>query len=169
MKNRSGDDGNYISIFGGLDKIINMIGNMVDNDKDELNLNGVIKPKGENKITGKYGINVKLGTADASGVERIKSLNDIFDKKENTSKNTEPATDAFEDDEKVTIVVELPGVEKKDIRLVLSGNTVSIGAMGGGVCYSKKVELKFSPDYNSIKENFNNSIYSLEISKKPAV
>jgi HSP20 family protein len=166
MKNIS-DDGRdgHISIFGGLDKIINLVGNMVDSDKDEVNRSGVIKPHGDNKLSSKYSFNIKLG---ADGKERIKSLDEILDKKASPAKCSEPVTDVFENVDKVTIVIELPCVEKDDIRLNIDGSAVTVSAEGCGICYFKRIALKFTPDYSSIKENFSNSIYSLEITKTAA-
>ena len=45
---RGSDDGwgDNIPIFGGLDKFINLLSDMVDNDKNEVNLSGDIKPQG---------------------------------------------------------------------------------------------------------------------------
>jgi HSP20 family protein len=159
-------DGNFLNIFSGLDKFINIVSDMVENEKDEVKINGTFKPDEEKKITGKYGFDIKLGVNGAEKKARIKSLDEIFDKKDNTPKSIEPVTDVFEDDEKVTIVIELPGVTKDDISLSLDGNTVTLNASGNSTCYVKKIVLKFAPDYNAIKENFTNSIFSVVIKKK---
>jgi HSP20 family protein len=165
MTNRD-NDGNFISIFGGLDKFINMMADMVDNDKDEMKVSGTFKPDLQKKIIGKYGINVKLGAGNTGSSERIKSLDDIFERNTNSTKVEEPATDVFEDEDKVTIVIELPGAEKEDIHLSLEGRVVTINAVGGSTRYAKKITLKFNPDYNSVTEHYNNSIYSVEIMKR---
>jgi len=166
MRNRDNSGNHDFSIFSGLDKIINVVADMVDNNKDEMNINGVIKPDDHKKIVGKYGINIKLGPGDTGDINRMKSFNDLFDKKDDIPKIVIPVTDIFEEKDKITIVAELPGVENEDVVLNLDGNTVTLTAVKNDICYSKKVILKFIPDSNKLKESFNNSIYSVEIWKK---
>ncbi|MGB8454950.1 MAG: Hsp20/alpha crystallin family protein [Anaerocolumna sp.] len=166
MRNRDEDGNNFFSLFPGLDKFINVVADMVDNEKDEVNIKGDIKPDNQRKITGKYGINIKLGTDGTNSFNDTKSFDKIFTKKENGPKKVVPVTDIFEDEDKVTIVAELPGVEKEDIELNLDENTVSLTASKKDICYTKQVALKFIPDYSSIIESYNNSIYSVMIKKK---
>lgn len=165
MRFNSNDGNNFFSIFPGLDRFIDVMADMVDNNKDEVNLRGNIKPDNKNKLTGKYGINIKLGPDSTDNINEVKSFDQIFTKKENKPKQVEPAADIFEDEDKVTIVVELPGVEKEDIEFSLDGNKVILTAAKKDICYMKQVKLKFTPDYNSIVESFSNSIYSVMIKK----
>jgi HSP20 family protein len=75
----------------------------------------------------------------------------------------EPVTDVFEEENGVTIVAEMPGVDRDGIELSLAGNSVTLAASRDGCRYLKKVELRFSPDPGSVRESFNNSIYSVSL------
>lgn len=166
MRNHDNSNG-FISIFGGLDKIINVVADMVENDKDEVKMSGEFKPDAQRKLTGKYGLNIKLGAGNTEGNSQIRALDDILGRKPEKPRAQEPVTDIFEDGKKVTIVAELPDVEEEDVHLRLDGNTVILSAESQTVNYLKKIELKFTPDDSSIKENYSNCIYSVEILEKP--
>ena len=166
VKNNDEDNKGIFSFFTGLDKLINVVTDMVDNEKDEVFLKGDIKGDHQKKVVGKYGINVKLGADKIDGFRNLKFEDKIFDK--NTSlKTVVPVTDVFEEEDKITIVSELPGVEREDIELCLDKNTVKFIATKKDVCYSKQIVLDFIPAYSSIQESLQNSIYSIIIRKNP--
>lgn len=163
MKNNDEDRGSFFSMFTGIDKLFNVVADMVENEKDEVHINGEIKPDNQKKIIGKYGINIKLAP------DKLDSLSSIrFDDKTNRKESQKiviPVTDVFEEEDKITIVSELPGIKKDDIEFNIDKNTITFTATKKDVCYSKQVELDFTPAKASIKELFNNSIYSIMILK----
>lgn len=163
MKHNEDESNNFFSIFTGLDKLINVVADMVDKDKDEVNIQGDIKPDNR-KITGKYGFHVKLSPDRLEGISGI-DLNNIIKKADNPPKTVAPVTDVFEEEDRIIIVSELPGVEQEDIELNLERNAVIFTAVKKDVCYSKRIELAFVPDYSLVSESFHNSIYSVTIEK----
>lgn len=165
MKNNDEDRGSIFSMFTGLDKLLNVVADMVEHEKDEVRINGDIKPDNQRKVTGKYGINIKLGPDKISGFSTNK-LDDERDRKPTTLKVIAPVTDVFEEDDKITIVSELPGVKKEDIEFTLENNTITFTAAKKDISYSKQLVLDFVPDQALIVENFTNSIYSIMIRKK---
>lgn len=168
MRNNDDNLNNIFSIFTGtgIDKLINIVADMVDNNKDEMDIKGDIKPDNQHKITGKYGVKIKLGPSGMDNIDNIKDLNTIFNKQESTKKVVVPVTDIFEEKDSVTIVSELPGVLKEDVELEFDGNAVTLNAARNNTSYSKKITLKFTPDLKSVVESFHNSIYSVVIKKK---
>jgi HSP20 family protein len=162
------DEGNIFSIFGGLDKFVNIVSDMVENDKDQVKLSGDLGTNSE-RIKGKYGLNIKLGPGAGSS-DGVKDFDKAFDalfEKKAAPKTTEPVTDVFKEEGAVTIVAELPGVDRDDIELSLSDDSVTLSASKNGVTYLKKVMLSFIPDSGTVKENFNNSIYSVSVKARP--
>jgi len=159
---------NLGSIFKGLDRFINIVADMMENDKDEIDIHGNLNEPDENKkIVGKYGFNIKLGGDKIQGLEKINTLNSVMN---NTSgrilpKKIEPITDIFNEEDKIIIVMELIGVLKEDIVFEIYENNLKISAEGNGNCYSKTINLEFNPKIESVTTNFNNSIYSIVINK----
>ncbi|OGO93635.1 MAG: hypothetical protein A2Y17_00820 [Clostridiales bacterium GWF2_38_85] len=158
-------DNNNFSLFGGFDRLINIISDMVDNDKKEVDIKGDIGPDSQRKVTGKYNFNIKLGPDSKESIEKIKAFDDIFNKKEDPGKTEELNVDIIEYEDKITIISELLGVNRENIQLSLSEKSIELSVLKNGVRYIKKIPLRFIPDPDKTVENFNNSIYSAIIYK----
>ena len=83
-----------------------------------------------------------------------------------TAESREPLVDVIVDDkEKVLkLVAEMPGVEKKDIKIEVIGRTINIDAERGDRKYHTKVPIKHKVDEDSVKATYANGI--LEVSFK---
>ena len=155
------------SIFKGLDRFINIVADMIENDTNEVDINGTLNDlEKEKKIAGKYGVNIKLGG------ERFGGQRDIDKFKNNSSldkiipKVIEPITDVFEEEDKVIIVMEIPMVKEEDINLEINENILTINAVSNESRYYKNIKLKFNPIESNVKAKLNNSIYSIVINKE---
>ena len=149
------------TVFHGLDKIFNIVSDMVENDKDELNVDGTFNPKGNRDVVGKYGFNIKIGDSV------IKSSDRNHTAKRQGPKSVEPVTDMYEEEDRVLFVIELPGVLQENIRLQTGENFIQVSATGNKVLYEKKINLEFEPMVQNIKTTFSNAIYAIEIKKEP--
>ncbi len=80
----------------------------------------------------------------------------------------EPLVDTLVDDKEkiVKLVAEMPGVEKKDVKIVVDGKIVNIDAENGDKKYHAKVPIQHKVDENSVKASYKNGI--LEIIFKQA-
>jgi len=78
----------------------------------------------------------------------------------------EPLVDVIVDDKEkaLKIVAEMPGVEKKDIKIVVEGRTVNLDAERGDKKYQTKVPIKHKVEEDSVKATYANGI--LEVSFK---
>ena len=83
-----------------------------------------------------------------------------------TAESRGPLVDVVVDDkEKVLkLVAEMPGVEKKDIKIEVIGRTINIDAERGDRKYHTKVPIKHKVDEDSVKATYANGI--LEVSFK---
>ncbi|KAG2476275.1 MAG: Heat shock protein HSP20 [Nitrosopumilales archaeon] len=72
----------------------------------------------------------------------------------------EPLVDTFVDEKTktLTIVAEMPGVEKKDIKVVVEGKKVCIDAEHGDKKYHLEAPIKEEVDDNAIKASYTNGI-----------
>jgi HSP20 family protein len=80
-----------------------------------------------------------------------------------TSETREPLVDTLVDekDKLVKLVAEMPGVEKKDIKVVVQDKTVQIDAEHGDKNYHVKVPIKPKFDENTAKASYTNGILEL--------
>ena len=91
-----------------------------------------------------------------------------------TSETREPFVDTLVDEkEKVLkLVAEMPGVEKKDVKVVVNDKTVSIDAEHGEKKYHAKVPVPHKVDKDSAKASYKNGVLELKFSllepEKPA-
>jgi HSP20 family molecular chaperone IbpA len=167
MKKKDEDIGNLGSIFKGLDKFINIVNDMVENEKNEVNINGSLgNDNKNNKVLGKYGLNIRVGANDLSSFNKMNTIGSTGSRKGPTSKLIEPpSTDVFDEESSVIIVMELPGVLISNIEYELQDNTITVRASAGINNYYKNINLKFKPSEEDITENLNNSIYTISIRK----
>ncbi len=76
----------------------------------------------------------------------------------------EPLVDIIERKDGITVIAEIPGVEKKQIDLHADHERLSIRADSGKSVYSKLIELPFKVDSTTATAIYNNGV--LEISFK---
>jgi len=85
-----------------------------------------------------------------------------------TSETREPFVDVIVDDkEKVLkVVAEMPGVEKKDIKIEVIGHTINIDAENDDKKYQTQVPVKQKVDEDSAKATYSNGILEVKFKLK---
>lgn len=85
-----------------------------------------------------------------------------------TSEIREPFADVIVDNkEKVLkVVAEMPGVEKKDIKIEVVGRTVNLDAENGDKKYHTKIPIKQKVDEDSAKATYSNGILEVKFKLK---
>ena len=80
-----------------------------------------------------------------------------------SSEKREPLVDTIVDEKEkvVKLIAEMPGVDKKDVKIVVEGKIVHIDAEHGEKKYHVKVPIKYKVDENSAKANYTNGILEL--------
>lgn len=112
-----------------------------------------------------YGYTMTIGP---DGKPVIKEYGNVKPTLLPTSDVREPFVDVLVDDkEKVLkLIAEMPGVEKKDIKIVVEGRTVNLDAEHGEKKYSAKVPIKQKVDENSVKATYANGILEVRFKLK---
>jgi len=79
------------------------------------------------------------------------------------SDTREPLVDTLIDDKEkiVKLIAEMPGVEKKDVKIVVDGKIVNIDVENGEKKYHVKVPIKHKVDENSVKASYKNGILEI--------
>ncbi len=77
----------------------------------------------------------------------------------------EPLVDVIEGKDSISVTAEVPGVEKKDIDLEVTENTLTIKVDKDSRKYYKEVELPSEVDANSAKASYQNGILDIELKK----
>ena len=86
-----------------------------------------------------------------------------------TSDTREPLVDTIVDEKEklVKLIAEMPGVEKKDVKIVVDGKIVNIDAEHGDKKYHVKVPIKYKVDENSVKASYKNGILEIIFKQLP--
>ncbi|HEV2192845.1 MAG TPA: archaeal heat shock protein Hsp20 [Nitrosopumilaceae archaeon] len=112
-----------------------------------------------------YGYTMTIGS---DGKPVVKEYGNVKPALLPTSDIREPFVDVLVDDkEKVLkLVAEMPGVEKKDIKIVVEGRTVNLDAEHGEKKYSAKVPIRQKVDEDSVKATYANGILEVRFKLK---
>ena len=83
-----------------------------------------------------------------------------------TSETREPFVDTLVDEKEkiLKLVAEMPGVEKKDVKVIVNDKTVSIDAVHDEKKYHVKVPIPHKVDKDSAKASYKNGVLELEFS-----
>jgi HSP20 family protein len=146
--------------FGG---ILTELGNftqditkMVEEGKTEMSRTGEISFDKSQKRKGMYGISVRMG---GDGMPRV----DTFGRRPE-SETREPIVDIFDETDRFQVIVELPGVEEKDITVEIKENTLTLTAGKGERKYKKEIDLGF-PVKGEPKKQYKNGILEINLKK----
>ena len=146
--------------FGG---ILTELGNftqditrMVEEGQTEMSKTGEISFDNAQKRKGMYGISVRMG---GDGLPRV----DTFGRRPEAD-TREPIVDIFDEADRLQVIVELPGVEEKDIKVEIKETTLILTAGKGERKYKKEIDLG-SPIKGEPKKQYKNGILEINLKK----
>ena len=112
-----------------------------------------------------YGYSMTIGP---DGKPIVKEYGNVRPSLLPNAETREPLADVIVDEkEKVLkIVAEMPGVEKKDVKIEVIGHTINIDAEHAGRKYHTKIPIKQKVDEDSVKATYANGILELKFNLK---
>jgi len=140
-------------VFGSFDEEFDEMRKRMDSLMERL-MTGATPLDSEPMI---YGFSMKV---DPDGRPRIEHFGDTRVEEE-TPSSREPLTDVIEEDDKVRIVVELPGVKKEDIHLRATAKALDIDVETGDRRFSKHLDLPCEVKENSAKATYKNGVLQI--------
>ncbi len=140
-----------LSGFGQIDEIMNKL--MEDMEKRR----GQVKP-GEPIV---YGVNIRIGP---DGKPHVQQFGNVA--KGTLKEEREPLVDVINHAKEIRVVVEVPGVDKKDIKLKTTPDTLSITVHDPQRKFAKTLKLPEQVIENSAKATYKNGILEVVIQKK---
>jgi len=81
------------------------------------------------------------------------------------SKEREPLIDIISDEHTIRVIAEVPGVDKKDIKLSCSENTVTISVDSEKIKYYKEIELPTEVDPKISKAKYTNGVLEIVLTR----
>ena len=112
-----------------------------------------------------YGFRITVGPDGKPKIEEFGNVKN-YKGKPIISEEREPLVDVIEKGDEIRVVAEVPGVNKDQIKVRVSGNKVVIQAQGEDRKYYKEVELPAEVDDKSAKATYNNGVLQITLKKK---
>ncbi len=121
----------------------------------------------EGRIIGPYvyGFSITIGP---DGRPIIKEFGNIRREagRPKIAEEREPLVDVLEDENTVTVVAEVPGVNKEDIDIRIRDNTLIISAQSGDRKYYKEIQLPAKVKPETAKATYKNGVLEVRLEKE---
>ncbi|MFP3951793.1 MAG: archaeal heat shock protein Hsp20 [Candidatus Bathyarchaeia archaeon] len=114
-----------------------------------------------------YGYSIRIGPDGKPKIRTFGNFKPGYDEGEvDLSERREPLIDIIEEDDKLTVIAELPGVDKNDIKLYATDDTLTIDVDTPQRKYRKDVELPAEVEETTAKSKYKNGILETVFEKK---
>ena len=154
-------------LFKGIGSLLDLVSKMAEEGKEEASRSGEIHGLG-GKLKGVYGFSVRVGLGGTPVIEQFGNIRDT-DTGPVVAETREPLTDVVEETDRLTVIVELPGVDEKDIQLRAEDDILEMSAASRARKYHKEVLLPAPVDPASLKSAYRNGVLEVTLAKrKPA-
>ncbi|GFP37737.1 HSP20 family protein, partial [Candidatus Hakubella thermalkaliphila] len=152
-------------LYKGIGNFIDLICKMAKEGTEWVTRTGEFKIKGmPDKAKGVYGFTVKMGLGGVPTVEQFGNIRETA-KGPVVEEVREPIVDVFDEEDKVLVIAELPGVGEDNIHLEAKGDILTISAEDKDRKYSKEVLLPSAVDASTMKTSYKNGILEIVFPK----
>ena len=153
---------NIREIFKGVDSFVELVSDMAEKGQGKVENTGKIKtPSGKSAM---YGFSVKIGGAGIPQVERFGNIMRKTEEGPVMEESREPFVDIFEETDSIEVIVELPGIEEKDISYKIKDDVLTLKASSKDRKYTKEVSLPYK--VSLLKSAYKNGVLRLTLEKK---
>mgnify|MGYP001317694319 CR=1 FL=1 len=112
-----------------------------------------------------YGFNFTRGPDGKPVVQEFGNVKPTM-KGAEVSDRREPLVDVIERDDDITVIAELPGVEKHNIKVNIEGDSITLSAAGAEQKYFKKAKLPAAVLNSGSKATYKNGVLEVVLKKK---
>ena len=112
-----------------------------------------------------YGVRITIGPDGRPVIEEFGNVRRVG-RKPIISEEREPLVEMHEEDDKVTVIAELPGVEKEDIDVRVVDHKLVIKAKGKDRKYYKEVELPEDVKPETARAQYRNGVLEIVIERE---
>jgi HSP20 family protein len=153
---------NIREILKSVDSFIYLVSDMAEKGQEKAEHTGKIKtPSGKSAM---YGFSVKMGGAGIPQVERFGNIVRKTEEGPVMEEAREPFVDIFEEKDSLEVIVELPGIEKKDISYEIKDDVLTLKATSNGRKYTREVLLPCK--VSLLKTVYKNGVLRLTLEKQ---
>lgn len=151
-------------LFKGISGLFDLVSKMVEEGKEEVTRTGEIRGLGD-KVKGMYGFTVKMGLGGKPIIEQFGNIK-ATEKGTVVNEVREPIVDVFDEEERLVVIAELPGVEESDVHLEVRDDILELTAEAKERKYRKEVLLPSPVDADSMESTYKNGILEIKLLKR---
>ncbi|HBB16759.1 MAG TPA: hypothetical protein DCZ97_07050, partial [Syntrophus sp. (in: bacteria)] len=146
---KAGGENRFGRILSGLTDIAEKLNEISEKGETVAKKGEFTFPSKEGGVKGVYGFSLKTGLGGKGDAIKVEPFGNIRkDKKTGEAvvqEIHEPLMDVFEDEKATTLIAEMPGVGRDDIKIDVRDDVLTISAKKGAKKYWKEVLLSHSP------------------------
>ena len=151
-------------LFQGIGSVIDLVSKMAAEANGETKREGEFtSPSGRVKAV--YGFTVKTGLGGKPTVEPFGNVKKT-PQGPVVEPERQPLVDVFDETDHVLVIIELPGVEEKNISTQIKGDILTVSGDDGDRKYYKEVVLPKNIAAGSLKSKYKNGVLEIRIDKK---
>lgn len=154
----------FSDLIQGIGSFMDFISQMEEEGTGEVKREGEFtSPSGRVKAV--YGLSIKEGLGGTPIVEPFGNVKRTAQGPV-VGEEREPLVDIFDEEDHVSIIIELPGVQVSDIHTEVKGDILTLSAANNRHKYSKEVVLPKNVDTSTAKRKYTNGILEIRMNKK---
>ena len=151
-------------LFEGIQKLVGAAAGLQESGEANQTQEFTIPGLGD-KGKGIFGFSIRNLAGDTPSV-KVQPFGNIHKRKEGmvVEEAREPVVDTFEEDDRIRVIAELPGVSESDIKYEIDGDLMTLSTEGDRP-YSAEVLLPSAIKPGDIESSYNNGILELILKK----
>ena len=154
-------DFGFGGLFQGISNVFDLVSKMNEEGKEEYTRTGEIKGLGD-RTRGVYGFSLKMGLGGKPVIEQFGNIK-ATEQGTVVTEVREPIVDVHDEEDRLVVVAELPGVEESDIRLRVKEDILDLAAESKDRKYSKEVLLPSAVDTKPMESSYRNGILEIKL------
>jgi HSP20 family protein len=158
---------NLGGVFKGIGNLIELVAKLQQEGKSEFSRTGEIKGLGPKGAKAVYGFSIKLGEL-AGESPQVETFGNIKKDEKGTpvvEEVREPLVDLFDEEDKIIIIAEIPGVEEEKIKIEVKDDILELKAENSDKKYHKEILLPSKVKKESVRSTYKNGVLEITISK----
>lgn len=157
--------GGLDGIFKGLDSLINLAANLKDAGEEIKKEGEIDLSKIKDGMKGVFGFSFKTAAGGQTVKEHFGNIK-MTPKGPKVEKEREPITDVFNEKDHVLVMLEMPGINSKDIKVELKGDILEVSGGTKDKKYYKEVLLEEKElKKENLTSNYKNGMLEIKIMK----
>lgn len=154
--------------FGGLLKgigsLIDLVSEIAEDGATQAAKVGEVAALG-GTLKGVYGFSVRTGLAGEPVIEQFGNIHET-ESGSVVTESREPIMDLLNEDDRIVIIMELPGIDENDVSVKVEGDILELAACTRDRRYQKTVRLPSAIVPDALESSYRNGILELRLAKR---